>query len=70
MRRNTSGGFSSRPTWPEGTKSPRVTYVYNADCDCVWCANGGVVPKGTGDNGHSFGYESPHIPPTVSPWSR
>jgi hypothetical protein len=38
-------------------------YLFNPDCACRWCTNGGIVPQGTGDNGHAFGYEQPHIPP-------
>ena len=41
----------------------RGVYAFNPDCTCNWCENGGVVPQGTPSNGHSFGYENPHIPP-------
>jgi hypothetical protein len=41
----------------------RGVYAYNEDCTCRWCSNGGNVPQGTGDNGHAFGYENPHVPP-------
>jgi hypothetical protein len=38
-------------------------YRWNPACHCRWCLNQGKVPQGTGDNGHAFGYEQPHIPP-------
>lgn len=43
--------------------SERTTYQFNPECPCSVCQNGGTVPQGTGDNGHAFGYEQPHIPP-------
>ena len=45
------------------TTGGKPTYTYNPACGCKWCVNGGEVPKGTPDNGHSFGYEHPHRPP-------
>jgi len=47
----------------------RATYIYNPKCGCDWCANGGDVPEGTASNGHSFGYDVPHIPPAGSAWT-
>jgi hypothetical protein len=46
-----------------------ASYAYNAKCACAWCAEGGNVPKATPNNGHSFGFEAPHIPPSRSPWT-
>jgi carbonic anhydrase/acetyltransferase-like protein (isoleucine patch superfamily) len=41
-------------------------YVYNPSCECDWCLNDGNVPEGTPSNGHSFGYDVPHIPPRMN----
>lgn len=46
-----------------------MTYIYNPDCACAWCQNNGTIPAGTASDGHSFGYENPHIPPSVAPWT-
>ena len=48
----------------------RATYIYNPQCGCAWCANAGNVPERTTSNGHSFGYEAPHIPPSRRPWTQ
>ena len=41
-----------------------ATYAYNHGCTCDWCRNGGTVPQNTPSNGHSFGYDAPHVPPS------
>lgn len=38
-------------------------YKFNPACECAWCQNDGNVPDGTASNGHSFGYDKPHVPP-------
>jgi hypothetical protein len=40
-------------------------YVYNPDCACVICANGGQVPQNHPEAGHSFCYGLEHIPPST-----
>lgn len=44
-------------------------YVYNPACRCDWCHNNGDVPAPHPLNGHSFGYEEPHIPADSKPTS-
>lgn len=39
-------------------------YRYNEQCPCEICVNQGAIPTDTPSNGHSFGYDQPHIPPT------
>lgn len=41
-------------------------YLYNPGCGCDWCRNGGNIPQGTPSNGHSFGYDVPHVPPSMN----
>jgi hypothetical protein len=49
--------------WLRTVTARHRAYRFNPACHCVICENGGKIPEGTPDNGHSFAYEDPHIPP-------
>lgn len=38
-------------------------YLFNPECHCEWCENGGRMPADDGSRGHSWCYEHPHIDP-------